>query len=307
MKLPRHDQYAAEFRSEAWRAAAVEIVRRHGLACNELRRAEHGDNVVFLIDDAFALKIYEPIKNARERERAALAAARTTLALPEIVASGAIEDYRYLVTTQIKGELMTRDRWLTLPARKQISLLEELAEGLRALHQTDASAVAFDWPAFVARQAATCYERQKACGVNRPLLEAIPAFVEENFPLIETAAPPVFLHGDVHFGNLRLGRQAGRWRINGLFDFADSLKGAPEYDFLAVGVLMIQGQGALQREFFRAYGYADENIDETLQRRLMLLTMFYEWSDLRRYAIRLRPEAVDYPLDRLMREIWNFV
>ena len=92
-----------------------------------------------------------------------------------------------------------------------------------------------------------------------------------------------------------------------MFDFADSLKGSHEYDFLAVGVLIIQGQGALQREFFRFYGCRDAEIDERMQRRLMLLTMFYEWSDLSRYAVRLRPEAVDYPLDRLMREIWNFV
>ncbi len=70
---------------------------------------------------------------------------------------------------------------------------------------------------------------------------------------------------------------------------------------------MIQGQGDLQREFFRAFGYADSEIDETLRRRLMLLTCFYEWSDLRRYAVRLRPEAVNYSLEKLEKAIWNFV
>ena len=91
-----------------------------------------------------------------------------------------------------------------------------------------------------------------------------------------------------------------------MFDFADSLRGFHEYDFLAVGLLMIQGQGNLQREFFRAFDYADSEINESLRKRLMLLTMFYEWSDLRRYAIRLRSEAVDYSLDELERAIWNF-
>ena len=70
---------------------------------------------------------------------------------------------------------------------------------------------------------------------------------------------------------------------------------------------MIQGQGDLQREFFRFFGYAESQIDETLRNRLMLLTCFYEWSDLRRYAIRLRPEAVDYSLEELEKAIWNFV
>ena len=48
---------------------------------------------------------------------------------------------------------------------------------------------------------------------------------------------------------------------------------------------MIQGQGELQREFFRAYGYAESEINEELRKRQMLLAMFYECSDLRRYAI----------------------
>ncbi|HEX8251485.1 MAG TPA: hypothetical protein VF599_25145, partial [Pyrinomonadaceae bacterium] len=87
---------------------------------------------------------------------------------------------------------------------------------------------------------------------------------------------------------------------------ADSLKGFHEYDFVAVGVLMIQGQGALQREFFRAYGYAENEINETLRRRLMLLTILYECSNLRKYALRLKPEAVDLTLDELERAIWNF-
>lgn len=69
---------------------------------------------------------------------------------------------------------------------------------------------------------------------------------------------------------------------------------------------MIQGQGELQREFFRAYGYAENEIDETLRRRLMLLTILYETADLRRYAVRLKPEAVNFTLDELERAIWNF-
>ena len=111
----------------------------------------------------------------------------------------------------------------------------------------------------------------------------------------------------MHFGNLRLIEEKGSWRISGLFDFADSLRGFYEYDFVAVGVLMIQGQGELQREFFRAYGYRESEMDENLRRRLMLLTILYECADLRKYALRLKPEAVDFTLDELERSIWNFV
>ena len=69
---------------------------------------------------------------------------------------------------------------------------------------------------------------------------------------------------------------------------------------------MFQGQGDLQREFFRRYGYPDADINEQLRRRMMMLTILYEWSSLRRYAERLSPEAVSFTLEGLERAIWNF-
>jgi hypothetical protein len=39
----------------------------------------------------------------------------------------------------------------------------------------------------------------------------------------------------------------------------------------------------------------------------MLLTILYETAELRRYALRLKPEAVDFSLDELEKAIWNFI
>lgn len=306
MKLPRFEDFERDFKSEIWFDGAKIICEKHQLSFEQLRRAEQGDCVVLLIDDKFVIKIYPPAFDLLEREKNALELARTNLKTPEVTAFGELEGYKYLITTQIEGELMTREMWLKLESREQISILTELAEGLRALHLSDASNINFDWQKFIACQAKTCFERQKTCDVNEQILARIPEYLEENLKLLPTDLSEVFLHGDVHFGNLRLLKSGGKWRISGLFDFGDSLKGFHEYDFLAVCVLMIQGQGALQREFFRAYGYAEGEINEELRKRLMLLTMFYEYSDLRRYAIRLRPAAIDYSLDELERAIWNF-
>jgi len=110
----------------------------------------------------------------------------------------------------------------------------------------------------------------------------------------------------VHFGNLRVQNFGGERRISGLFDFADSRRGFHAYDFLAVGILMIQGQAEIQKEFFKSYGYAENELDESFRRRLMMLTMLYETSDLRRYALRLKSEAVNFTLEELERAIWSF-
>jgi hypothetical protein len=70
---------------------------------------------------------------------------------------------------------------------------------------------------------------------------------------------------------------------------------------------MFQGQSAAQREMLRAYGYAETQLDENLRARLMLLTVLYECSDLRKYATRLAPAAVNISLAELERAIWTFV
>jgi aminoglycoside phosphotransferase len=303
------EDFRRHFRDEFWQTAAETICRRHNLSFQNLRRADAGEHIVFLADERFVIKIYTPFRRGFGREKAGLEFARgkTSLPLPEILFAGEIEEFDYLVLTWLGGVSMTREIWLGLEKREQIQVVAQLAAGLKELHSHGAQDIDFDWQGFIELQAATVIERQKALGAPPEWLTRLPVFLAESLPLLPPDSKTVFLHGDIHFGNLRLTANDGGWRISGLFDFADSLSGFYEYEFLAVGVLMIQGQGELQREFFRAYGYRESDLDETLRRRLMLLTVLYECADLRRYALRLKPEAVDFTLDELERAIWNFV
>jgi len=312
MKLPfvaEDKDFVRHFKDEIWLKAAEDICQRHLIIYHSLHRADGSEHIVFLVDERFVIKIYTPFRNGFRREKIALefVQGKTSLPLPEILFEGEIETFNYLVLTQHAGVTMTREIWRGLETRKQVAVLAQLADGLKQLHSHRAEAISFDWHKFIEWQAATVIERQKSNGVNSQVLARLPDYLKESLPLLPQNIAPVFLHGDVHFGNLRLLETDGNWRISGLFDFADSLSGFHEYDFLAVGVLMIQGQGELQREFFRAYGYKENEIDETTRRRLMLLTILYETADLRRYALRLKPEAVDYTLDELERAIWAFV
>lgn len=311
MKFPlitTKQEFDEHFRNEIWFDAARQICLRHSISFNSLIRSEHGEHIVFLVDDAFVIKIYRPFRKGFAREKAALefASGKTSLKVPEIFASGEFEDFNYLVSAQFAGELMTRQVWLTLPKNEQIAFVRKLAIGLKELHSLNADSFRDDWREFVETQANITIERQIASGVNGECLRSLPAFLETNLKLLPENCPTVFLHGDVHFGNLRVQKSGGEWQISGLFDFADSRRGFHEYDFLAVGLLMIQGQADVQREFFISYGYREKHLDESFRKRMMMLTMLYETSDLRRYALRLKPEAVDFSLEELERAIWSF-
>jgi aminoglycoside phosphotransferase (APT) family kinase protein len=300
------ERFTEQFDSPSWLLTARAVCSRHGID-GPLLRAASSDHVVFRAGADLIVKIYRPDRNCFVRELRAIrfAGGKTSIEIPELIAEGRIEGLDYAVLTQIGGRSMTRAEWLTVPKREQIDFIVELAAGIRELHGIAADEFEFDWDAFVEDRAATFLERQAAHGVNAGVVAALPKFLDESLPLIPRRCINTFMHADIHFGNLKISPN-GPPQIAGLFDFADSRCGFHEYDFLAVGVLMIQGQGDLQREFFRAYGYSDSALDEELRRRLMTLTMLYETADLRRYALRLSPEAVDWPLEKLERSIWSF-
>ena len=308
ISVPHRPDFDTQFESPLWRAIARAICQTSRVDIDRLERAASSDHIVFLADDTYVLKIFRPWRNCFERERKALefALGRMPFRTPEIVELGNFNGLDFMITTQVPGRVLTRAEFLLLPRNDQTAVFAELAVGLKQLHEVDPASFEDDWPQFIQERATTFVERQIAHGVNPMVIAALPAFIEENLKAVPSA-PTCFLHGDVHFGNLRFVRENGRMRISGLFDFADSRRGFHEYEFLAVGVLMAQGERELQREFFTAYGYADADLDLAMRKRLMMLTMLYETSDLRRYALRLRPDAVDFTLDELEREIWSFV
>ncbi len=311
MKFPiitTEQDFDEHYKSDIWLDAAKQICRRHNISFSELKRAEFSEHIIFFVDDRFIVKIFAPFRRCFEREKAGLefADGKSSLKIPEIIAAGKFENFDYMMITQIPGELMTREIWLTLPEKEQVSVVTELAVGLKELHSHNTDSFGFDWHKFIEHQSKIAVGRQTAAGVNPEWIEKLPRFIETNLKLLPEDLSKVFLHSDVHFGNLRLQKTNGKWRISGLFDFADSLCGFHEFDFLAITVLMIQGQREIQREFFKAYGYSENELDETLRKRLMLLTVLYECSDLRRYALRLKPEAVNFSLDELEKAIWSF-
>lgn len=303
--MSRLRDFEANFASTDWQLDAEAICNSKGFGARRLIRAGGTDHIVFFVGDELLLKIFRPERSCFERERNGLefALGKTGFQTPEIVASGDLDGLDYLVMTQIHGREITRTEFLGLDRKRQSTIIEQLASGLCKLHANSAVGFENDWPEFVAERAATFIERQIAQGVNRKIIDQLPGYLDESLAFVPLE-PVVFLHGDVHFGNLRF---SDNGRISGLFDFSDSRVGWHEYDILALGVLMFQGERDLQREFLRAYGYGECEMDEQLRRRLMMLTMLYETADLRRYAMRLRPDAVELDLYELEEAIWNFV
>ena len=316
MRLPNHDDpadFERRLLDPSWRSVAATICVRHGLPYEALRRSPQGENVIYFVASSHVIKIYGPARDQYARERASLsfaAGSRLGVATPEVLHEGEVEGWPYLVMSRLAGRLL-REVWPALGGEERIGIVSRLGAAMRELHAhappADEPALARDWGEFVARQVNESVERQRALGANPEWLASLPAFFESRLKLLPEKFAPALLHGDVHPGNVLVARdRAGAWRAVGLIDFGDSFNGPAEYDFVAPGVLMVQGDRELQRALLNAYGYADSELDERLRARLMLLTVLYECSDLRKYALRLAPDADRLTLAELEAAIWTF-
>lgn len=303
--------YESHFNDDVWQQAAAAICARHNLPYEFLRRSQQGENIIFFVDERSVIKIFAPFRQSYLREKAALEFAYRKLGIetPAILHAGEIEGWSYLVMTQLAG-FPAREAWSEIELHERIDIVSSLGVALKSLHNHAAPlsqpALNRDWHRFIERQAQTCVERQRACGANPEWLESLPAYIAARLVLLPAEYEPVLLHGDVHLGNLLLAQGNGRWKITGLFDFGDSFCGFQEYEFVAPGVLMVQGNRELQRAFLLAYGYKESQLDMNLRARLMLLTVLYECSNLRKYALRLMPDAVNFKLDELEAAVWTF-
>lgn len=314
LKLPEFTgvaEFKRRFNDDVWQQAAARICARHGLADAKLRRSPEGEQVIFFVDEKLVVKIYASLRDNYRRELAALEFARgkPDIETPEVLHTGEVEGWPYILMTRVAGRA-SRELWASIEARNRLEIVSSLGVALKKLHAYPAPlsqpALDRDWRGFTKRQACSSVERQRACGANPEWLERLPAYIDARLDLLPERFRAVLLHGDVHAGNLLLDEEDGHWRIAGLIDFGDSLCGFHEYEFVAPGVLMMQGNRELQRAFLLAYGYKEAELDSDLRARLMLLTILYECSDLRKYALRLAPEAVHLTLDELEAAIWTF-
>lgn len=304
--------FARHFNANVWQQAAAVICARHHLPYTSLRRSPLGENIIFFVDTAFVVKIYAPARGQYGREVAALEFAMTArlgIETPQLLHTGELEGWPYLVMTHLAG-LPMREVWPEIQERERLEIVRQLGRAMRELHAQPAplalAALNRDWRGFVERQAREAVERQRACAANPEWLESLPAYISARLQLLPEKFEPVMLHGDVHPGNVLLGETGAGWRATGWFDFGDSFCGFREYEFVAPGVLMVQGRRELQRALLLAYGYEEAELDFSLRARLMLLTILYECSDLRKYALRLAPEAVRLSLAELEAAIWRF-
>ncbi|HEX8919824.1 MAG TPA: hypothetical protein VF766_00005, partial [Pyrinomonadaceae bacterium] len=127
--------YSRHFHDEIWRQAVATICERHNLPYKSLRRSPQGENIIFFVDETLVVKIFAPFRDNYLRETTALEFAQGKLSIrtPELICTGEIEDWSYLVMTQIPGQA-SREVWASIGLRDRLEIASHLGVAMRELH-----------------------------------------------------------------------------------------------------------------------------------------------------------------------------
>jgi hygromycin-B 7''-O-kinase len=283
--LPNFEAYKA-WRADTsqWLPLALDIAHGHGLSTASPHIFSTGTNLVIGLGDELILKLFPPFfrdKFVSERSSLALLRGKLGIPIPEIVFEGKRDRWPYLVITRLPGVLGS-EAWPALPEDQKERVLGEIGAVIAEVQRVpvgELSLIEPRWDRFIAAQTAGCRARHVRLGLPPKFLDGLDELLREVPALIPLDSPPVMLTGEYIPENFLLSRDGANWRLSGLFDFGDVMTGWGEYDLLGPSAFMAAGRPRRVRSLFEGFGYSAVDIDATLKRRLMALTMLHRASD----------------------------
>ncbi|MBU7596740.1 aminoglycoside 3'-phosphotransferase/choline kinase family protein [Streptomyces sp. P38-E01] len=283
------EQYEA-VGAEELHAAVAHLCERLGLPTERIARFPQGSFPVYALGRHLVLKLY-PEVHADELavESAALRAlhGRLPLLTPGVLDTGYSGGWGYLLMERLYGESL-EDAWPHIPEQGRLDLLDQLGRTLVALHRVPPPAELGpdDWQLFLKQQRSACVDRQRALGVGEEWLSRIPEFLDS--VALPEPARPALLHTEFMPAHVRVEETVEGWTATGLLDFEPAMRGAPEYDLVAVGIFLTRGRPVLLRRLLTAYGWPDDELAE-LPRVLMAYTLLHAQCHLPWFMRELPP------------------
>jgi hygromycin-B 7''-O-kinase len=301
--------------SAFWAPYARAALRLAGLEDDgEVRTHFPTTHVAALVGDRYLVKLHYEESFGEdcfqtEREAYRMLADRG-LPVPELLAEGALYDegwrWPFLVMSAMGGcSLREVDGGATAEDRRLVA--GWLGSAVRDLHRVpihDGERISHEVYCDLIRVRMQRAHRDHEVWHSLPthLLPPVRDYLWEARALTDPErATPVFLHGDLHDGNVFVDGDRGAVEPRGLVDFNDAYEGDPHYDLVAIHAKGFGADKELLRRFLDAYGWND--LGKRWPRRMMALTLAHDYDMVQPYADRI-PEGVS-TLDDLATLLWD--
>lgn len=322
MSLPQPPRFADDDEYERslsdpafWEPYARAALRLSGLADGgEVRTHVPTTHVAALVGDRHLVKLhYEDWFGEdcfqTEREAYRMLADRG-LPIPELLAEGALYDegwrWPFLVMSAMGGRSLREAEGVVTPAdrRRVAAWLGSAVRDLHAVPIRDGERISHDVYCDLIQVRIQRGHRDHVLWGSLPprLVAQVRDELWRRRDLIDPVrVKPVFLHGDLHEGNVFVDRGPDGLEPRGLVDFNDAHEGDPHYDLVAIHTKTLGADKDLLRTFLDAYGWDD--LGRQWPRRMMALTLAHDFDMVRPYADRI-PDDVD-TLDDLATLLWD--
>ena len=247
-----------------WQGLIDAICSREGISYRQLHPASANTNAVFLLDRAFAVKIYSPFWDEFAFERELLTALGSEQGIPtaELAGSGQISDgdgvaWPYLIT-RYRAERPFSEIRAQLPTEEAVSLVRQFGGIVRRLHRLDAgrfAGVAAEqiWTELVTERRRRVLDELTQAGmlsvsVGAPLEALLDRAIDAD--LVEAR---LVVHGDLGGDHVLCAPAEDGWRIDALIDFGDAKVGVREYEWMPLWFGCFERDPVLARAFVEAY------------------------------------------------------
>ena len=289
-----------------WQPLVDAICVREEISYRQLRSASANTNAVFLLDRAYALKIYSPFWDEFEFERTLLEALNdhAEIPVPDVVGQGRIADgeggsWPYLITrycgarpfSEIRGELSDED------AR---SLAAQLGRIVRALHDLDAGQLASDttvriWTDVVSERRRKALAEVTEAGVLADdLVEPLESLLDEVIAA-DLPGSRIVVHGDLGADHVLCAQVEDGWTIAALIDFGDAKIGVLEYEWMPVWMGFCGRDPALARAVIDGYG-PGLLVDGDFPKRVVAWTLLHDFGTdelISQWREQSQPEPIE--------------
>jgi hygromycin-B 7''-O-kinase len=265
-----------------WRGALEEVCSMHGLDAQALAQIPSGTHIVHRAGDRI-IKLFCPLwPEDFISERAALSRA-SGLPVPELMAEGTLESWRYLVMTVVAG-IPAKETWKSLEKEDQVEVLRELGQALFRIHSLPSvPELEQDWNAFMHERAASAVEH------NRPPNEEWRRWILDRLErLDEPPSPDVLLHADITDEHVMISDRGGHWGMTGLIDFGDAMMGHPCYDLVAPLCCLCFGNPGLAEVLVESSGL---EMDVRLREHVTTLCLLHRYGRIGDFLARSRAET----------------
>jgi aminoglycoside phosphotransferase (APT) family kinase protein len=207
----------------------------------------------------------------------------TKVPCPEVLAldtTREIVPYDALILSRIAGT-NAATIWHTLGEDVREAISEEAGRICGEIHRlqwpaygdfTTATGTFGPYPRWIdmllSRLERVAYRVSETGALPQMLVDAVVTEINDGDSLIETASPPVLVHGDIHTGNLLIEQRDGSWHVAALLDWERALTADAAWEFAGLWMRTADRE-PLQDAFI--YGYRERHPPQIdLQSRIHL-------------------------------------